>query len=62
MQTNNDNESDSDLQCLWARAIEDLGPLEVFHFHFIHVESRLGIHLISHVLPLTDMPYPPPPN
>ena len=31
-QTDNDNESDSDLQRLWARDTEDLGALEDFHF------------------------------
>ena len=31
-------ETDSDLQRLWAQDTNDLGALEVFHFHLIFID------------------------
>ena len=44
LQTDNNNEPDSDLQRLWARDTKDLGVLEVFYFYF-HLNFEIAICL-----------------
>ena len=49
-QTDNDNESDSDLQRLLARDTEDLGAIEVFYFQFHFIFLSFGWLIIHYQL------------